>query len=130
MLIYKNKASGKYFIFLDDLGKDKGLFITPPVYDDKVIISALKYDIFFEEPVELEEDGEALRGFLNNKQIECYRVFTKKDRSRRINNVIKWAIETKHIDIEHIKNENGKQFANLIKFIRESTKDLTVDDFE
>lgn len=130
MLIYKNKASKKHFLFLDDFGKDKGLFVTPPICDDKITIHPLEYELFYDDPIEIEEDDELLKGLLSNKQIEAYRVFKEKDKTRKINNVIRWAIETKDVDIELIKKEEGEEFSNLIKFLRENTKDLTADDFD
>lgn len=130
MLIYKNKVSGKHFIFLDDSGNNEGLFVTPPIHDDKIIIHSLSYDLFFENPIDLEENDDRIKEMLNNKQIERFRVFKEKDRRRAINNVIKWAIETKGVDIESIRKEIGEEFGTLIKLIREDAKGLTVDDLE
>jgi hypothetical protein len=130
MLIYKNMASGKHFIFLNDIGNDEGLFVTPPMGDDKVIIHSLKYEIFHDDPIELDENDGSIDELLSSQQIERFIVFKEKDRRRTINNVIKWAIATKVVDIESIRKEIGEEFATLIKLIREDAKGLTVDDLE
>jgi hypothetical protein len=41
MFPYKNKVSGKHFIFLDDSGNNEVLFVIPPIHDDKIIIHSL-----------------------------------------------------------------------------------------
>jgi hypothetical protein len=130
MLIYKNRASGKNFIFLDDSGNNEGLFVTPPIHNDEVIIHSLSYDLFFEDPIELEENDDRIKEMLSNKQIVRFKTYKEKDRTRSIHNFIRGVIDTRNIDIEFFRKEYGDNCANLIKKIRENTKNLTVDDIE
>lgn len=73
MEIYKNKSSGKYFIYLDDIdADDSALFVTPLC---KVI--SIKLDFFFDEPKEGDEVDFVSEGIITKAQLERYRQYNK-----------------------------------------------------
>lgn len=73
MEIYKNKSTGKHFIYLDDTDTDdSALFITPGC---KVI--PLKFDLFFDEPKEGEEGDLVSDGLITKEQLDRYKQYNK-----------------------------------------------------
>ncbi|MCK4984617.1 MAG: hypothetical protein KAS40_03805 [Desulfobacterales bacterium] len=72
MIIYKNKASGKYFIHIEDLEDNKALFVLPDDKDGKVLIKDIKLDLFHDEPEEDDDEVLLKRQLVSKKQLEKY----------------------------------------------------------
>jgi hypothetical protein len=73
MEIYKNKSSGKYFIYIEDTDTDDGaLFVSPGC---KVI--PLQLNLFFDEPEEGGEDDFLSDGLITKTQLERYRQYNE-----------------------------------------------------
>jgi hypothetical protein len=70
MIIYKNKASGKYFIHLKDLDDKEALFVTPTYNDGEVRIKNLEFNLFHEESEEDEDEILLERSLISEKQLE------------------------------------------------------------
>ena len=66
MDIYKNKASGKYFIHVEDTGKGNALFISP-----QGVFKSLELSLF-ESQEPREEDYFLRRGLITQRQVEQY----------------------------------------------------------
>jgi hypothetical protein len=66
MDIYKNKASGKFFIYLEPMGKGEALFITPLGEFKPLKLS------FFESQESMEEEYFLRRGLITQRQVERY----------------------------------------------------------
>ncbi|MGD9307159.1 MAG: hypothetical protein PVF79_23045 [Desulfobacterales bacterium] len=66
MDIYKNKASGKYFIHIEDIENGEALFVTPSGE-----LKFLELSLFeIQEPVD--EDSLLRRGLITQLQVERY----------------------------------------------------------
>jgi hypothetical protein len=72
MIIYKNKASGKYFIHIEDLEDNKALFVLPDDKDGKVLIKDIKLDLFHDEPEEDDDEVLLKRQLVSKKQLGKY----------------------------------------------------------
>ncbi len=73
MEIFKNKSSGKYFIYIDDTDTDDGaLFVSPGC---KII--PLQFDLFFDEPEEGDEDEFISDDLITTAQSERYRQYNE-----------------------------------------------------
>lgn len=129
MLIYKNKASQKFFIFLEDSGNNEGLFVTPP-FSDKVVIHSLKYDLFIDDPIELEEDDELVNELLSIKQIERYKEFRMKNNMLFFKKFIDFAISATEPDIRELNKETGHDYGEAVRLIKEKYKGRTAEDIE
>jgi hypothetical protein len=66
MDLYKNKASGKYFIHVEDTEKGKALFISP-----QGVFKSLELSLF-ESQEPSEEDYFLRRGLITQLQVERY----------------------------------------------------------
>ena len=66
MDIFKNKASGRYFIHIEDIEHGEALFVTP-VGELKVLELSL-----FESQEPVDEDSLLRRGLITQLQIERY----------------------------------------------------------
>jgi hypothetical protein len=114
MEIYRHKASGKYFIFIDYAGHDSGLFVNPIAK-----IMELEFAQFDDDP--LENTGEYFfgNGLLTDEQVKHYQMyqdFRKQDKNRK-NSEIANAL------IDSMSKEELKQFAIALKNkIREKNK--------
>ena len=74
MIIYRNKASGKYFIHIKDLTEDEALFVLPADdKDSKARIINLELDLFEEEPKEGEDKVFIENRLISEKQLEKYK---------------------------------------------------------
>lgn len=69
MKIYKNKTSGKYFIYIENTGNDEALLIT-----SEGKIKSLKLRLF-DEPQEEDEDYFLSQGLIMEVQIKRYRQY-------------------------------------------------------
>jgi hypothetical protein len=80
LIVYKNLASGKNFIFLQETGNEESLFIKPPDEKGGVAIKSLKFHLFTDEPLEGEGENLLSMGAITKEQLLRYRQY-KKDRS-------------------------------------------------
>ena len=71
MDIYKNKASGKYFIHVEDTNQGKALFITP-----QGEIKSLELSLF-ESLESMDEDCFLQRGLISQLQAERYHKYVE-----------------------------------------------------
>ncbi len=69
MLIYKNIASGKYFICIEDLKNENALFITPEG-KIKELKKFLLVEISQKEEYILRKQGITYRDYINNEHLE------------------------------------------------------------
>lgn len=73
MEIYKNKSSGKFFIYIEDTDTDDGaLFVSPGC---KVL--HLQLNLFYDEPEEGDEDDFLSDGLISKTQLERYRQYNE-----------------------------------------------------
>ncbi len=70
MDVYKNKATGKYFICVEEMDSEKALLVTPLSE-----IKPLNLRLFHEQEA-LDADFLLIRGLINKKQIEIYHSLT------------------------------------------------------
>jgi hypothetical protein len=66
MDIFKNKASGKYFIHIEDIENGESLFVTP-LGELKILEVSL-----FESQEHVDEDSLLRRGLITQLQVERY----------------------------------------------------------
>ncbi len=75
MEIYKNKVSGKYFIYIQKSGEEKALFITP-----KGKVKPLELKLFSYYSGRRDEDKLLNKELITKKQVERFEQYSK-DRS-------------------------------------------------
>ncbi len=75
MEIYKNKVSGKYFIYIQESGEEKALFITP-----KGKVKPLELKLFSYYSGRRDEDEPLNKELITKKQVERFEQYSK-DRS-------------------------------------------------
>jgi hypothetical protein len=74
MIIYRNRASGKYFIHIKDLTEDEALFVLPvDDKDGKSRIKSLELELFDEAPEEGEDKVLLEKRLISEKQLEKYK---------------------------------------------------------
>jgi hypothetical protein len=125
LLIYKNKASGKHFIFIDCGEKDSGLFINP---EGKFI--ELEYNLFFQDSTELENDDKEILNLVNAKQLNRYQNYRRNDIKRRMTNLFKVIENSTKQQREEAKKETPNM-ASIIEIIEKAIEDgISSTDFE
>ena len=92
MRVYKNKASGKNFIFIQHTGNNEGLFITPTNEKGEVAIKSLKFNLFAEAFLDDEDENLVSSGAVSNEQFLRLAQF-EKDRSEEIIDNAQYAFE-------------------------------------
>ncbi len=81
MEIYKNKSSGKYFIYIEDTDiNDRALFVSP---EAKVL--TIQFNLFVDDPEEGQEKDLLSEGLITQAQLESYRQYGS-DRLKESNN--------------------------------------------
>lgn len=78
MEIYKHKASGKYFINIQDTGRDEALIINP-----QCRILSLPLDSFLNEIEEGEDEYFLSKGLITEKQLERWRRYSDNRKEER-----------------------------------------------
>jgi hypothetical protein len=86
MIVYKNLASGKSFIFLEKTGNEEGLFITPPNEKNEVAIKSLKFHLFTEEFVEDEDEKLLSSKAITKEQFLRFQQYEKDRSDEKIEN--------------------------------------------
>jgi hypothetical protein len=71
MDIFKNKASGKYFIHIEDIENGESLFVTP-LGELKILEVSL-----FESQEHVDEDSLLRRGLITQLQVERYHKYMR-----------------------------------------------------
>jgi hypothetical protein len=71
MDIFKNKASGKYFIHIEDIENGESLFVTP-LGELKILEVSL-----FESQEHVDEDSLLRRGLITQLQVERYQKYMR-----------------------------------------------------
>ena len=79
MEIWKNKATGKWFIYLMDTGSDEALFITPPNDLGEVSIKSLRLKLFDEDAEDGEDETLLSKGMITEEQLNRFLLY-KQDR--------------------------------------------------
>jgi hypothetical protein len=88
MDIYKNKSTGRYFIFINETGNEEALFVTP-----NAEIKSLKLEIFNDEQEEYSEVSLLEKNLITKDQLQRFHEF-KKNRSDEISENIDDYFET------------------------------------
>lgn len=81
MKIYKNKASGKYFIFINNSGQDEALFVTPSCE-----IKSINKGLLSERLREDESDFIS-KNLISKEQVERYTQYEKDRSGERLDSV-------------------------------------------
>lgn len=119
MLIYKNKASEKYFIHIDDLTDNEALFVLPPDdKDGKVLIKNIEFHLFHEEPEEGEAEIFIDRQLISEKQLEKYKQYRLALAKKFANQAVAIFKDLPSYEKDRIKKEGGKR-AEWLKFAEE-----------
>ena len=87
MEIYKNKVSGKYFIYIQESGEEKALFITP-----KGKVKPLELKLFSYYSGRRDEDELLNKELITKKQVERFEQYSKdrsEERRRKIFEIYK-----------------------------------------
>lgn len=104
MQLFRNKASGKYFIYIDPIGvTNMGLFVTPIGE-----IKPLEFHLF-DEPVERDEYPILSRGLVTNLQVCRYQEYE----------------QNRQEDVDMRKKERAKKYTyrQLIQKVRQLPPD-------
>lgn len=72
LTIYKNRKSGKHFIFIKEIDAEIGLFVTP---ESRVI--ELKFNLFQEDSFEDDEKNLLDNGIVTPEQVIRYELYNK-----------------------------------------------------
>ena len=101
MEVCKNKDSGKYFIFLEDIGLEKILLVTP-----EANVKPLKSNLF-DEVEDLSEEYLIENSFVSEDQVRVYREFQKNRSDDFIENSI--------IDFENMAPHQQREFIRQLQ---------------
>ena len=101
MEVCKNKDSGKYFIFLEDIGLEKILLVTP-----EANVKPLKSNLF-DEVEDLSEEYLIENSFVSEDQVRVYREFQKNRSDVFIENSI--------IDFENMAPHQQREFIRQLQ---------------
>jgi hypothetical protein len=118
MIIYKNKASGKYFIHLKDLDDNEALFVTPTYGDGKVRIKNLEFNLFHEESEEDEDEIFLKRSLINEKQLEKFKQYNEDVETYKVGKIIAFFKRMPSYKKERIRKEGG-EMAEVLKLVEE-----------
>jgi len=107
MEIWKNKASGKWFIYIMDTGSEEALFVTPPNENGEVSIKSLQMNFFDENTKDDETETLLTKGMITEGQLKRFNLY-RKDRVgeevEKVVDVIKhWAPSEKEKLIQELK---------------------------
>lgn len=109
MLIYRNKASGKYFIHIENLTDDEALFVLPiDDKDGKVRIKNLELNLFDEEPDEGEDEVLLERQLISEKQLEKYTQHREAVKTNVLNKMVEYVKSMTLLEKERIRKESGE----------------------
>lgn len=119
MEIYKNKASGKYFIYIEEVNDNKGLFVTPPDEEGNARVISLEFELFDDDPPEDNAEKLLADGIIEEEQIKKYHEYKEgnsKEDKEWLDSIMKEIEEGKwplHELSERKKKEFWKRVLNL-----------------
>lgn len=101
MEVCKNKDSGKYFIFLEDIGLEKILLVTPDAN-----VKPLKSNLF-DEVEDLSEESLIENSFVSEDQVRVYREYQQNRSDDFVENSI--------IDFENMTHHEQREFLRKLQ---------------
>ena len=108
--IYKNKASGRYFIQTWDISSDEAYFITPPDSDGNVRSINLRYELFHDDPQQEEESVLLSKNYITKEHLQAYNTVIV---SRGFETYFNWYNSLSSLEIKKYLKKGGQEAKDI-----------------